>query len=272
MEPTKLSTMEQHGIKLSSIDKIPAYLRCAHCSGIVVDPQELSCCHALSCAVCISTKSILCPKCKKPFDSKEAVIPKRMINEQKAKCAFNCGFESSVSEVRAHAVKCGEREFHCAVPGCDFKSKKGLFIEHLKGIHTKVLISSLRNKETESGPDDVIGDRENSKGFVAKIGSSGKYYCGQALDVVECKCCNGECGPESGCNCSACMKLDLAARKLPKGFLVNGDGAIAQLQPGTEIYICGRKLMSSSDLRCSLKKMCKACSNLNICIKRYSAD
>ncbi|XP_074029211.1 E3 ubiquitin-protein ligase HERC2 [Leptinotarsa decemlineata] len=48
--------------------------------------------------------------------------------------------------------------------------------------------------------------RLNSAGVTAKQGELGKYYCGQR--VLTCTCCDGICGPHSGCNCQPCQKLD----------------------------------------------------------------
>ncbi|KAL1491483.1 hypothetical protein ABEB36_012074 [Hypothenemus hampei] len=46
----------------------------------------------------------------------------------------------------------------------------------------------------------------NSAGVLAKEGEFGKFYCGQR--VLTCTCCDGICGPQSGCNCHPCQKLD----------------------------------------------------------------
>ncbi|KAJ8681467.1 hypothetical protein QAD02_017254 [Eretmocerus hayati] len=46
----------------------------------------------------------------------------------------------------------------------------------------------------------------NSAGVVARKGESGHYYCN--LRVLSCPCCDGICGPQSGCNCGPCQKLD----------------------------------------------------------------
>ncbi|XP_034934449.1 E3 ubiquitin-protein ligase HERC2 [Chelonus insularis] len=46
----------------------------------------------------------------------------------------------------------------------------------------------------------------NSAGVIARKGDSGHYYCN--LDVLTCPCCDGICGPQSGCNCVPCQKLD----------------------------------------------------------------
>lgn len=37
-------------------------------------------------------------------------------------------------------------------------------------------------------------------------GETGKYYCG--MKVLTCSCCDGHCGPDNGCNCLPCQKLD----------------------------------------------------------------
>ncbi|KAJ2946601.1 hypothetical protein O0L34_g12657 [Tuta absoluta] len=45
----------------------------------------------------------------------------------------------------------------------------------------------------------------NSAGVTAKLGDSGKYYCG--LRILTCTCCDGLCGPHSGCACGPCSAL-----------------------------------------------------------------
>ncbi|XP_011304625.1 E3 ubiquitin-protein ligase HERC2 [Fopius arisanus] len=46
----------------------------------------------------------------------------------------------------------------------------------------------------------------NAAGVVSRKGDSGHYYC--SLRVLSCLCCDGICGPQSGCNCGPCQKLD----------------------------------------------------------------
>ena len=46
------------------------------------------------------------------------------------------------------------------------------------------------------------------------------------------------------CNCVACMKLDIEARKLGKGYLVNNEGFTAR-KGTTGKYYCGRKIGNS---------------------------
>ncbi|XP_041973907.1 probable E3 ubiquitin-protein ligase HERC2 [Aricia agestis] len=45
----------------------------------------------------------------------------------------------------------------------------------------------------------------NGAGITAKLGDSGKYYCG--LRILTCTCCDGLCGPHSGCACAPCSAL-----------------------------------------------------------------
>lgn len=38
-------------------------------------------------------------------------------------------------------------------------------------------------------------------------GETGHYYCG--MRVLTCPCCDGICGPQTGCSCVPCQKLDV---------------------------------------------------------------
>ena len=51
----------------------------------------------------------------------------------------------------------------------------------------------------------------NIEGALAKKGSTGRYYCGR--HVLSCPCCDGNCGPNNGCSCPACQKLDQEERE-----------------------------------------------------------
>lgn len=48
---------------------------------------------------------------------------------------------------------------------------------------------------------DRIARTVNTSGRQSRIGQSGKYYCGGRLEGRGCPCCDGYCGPDSGCNC-----------------------------------------------------------------------
>lgn len=117
--------------------------------------------------------------------------------------------------------------------------------------------------------DDRIETATNRAGRRARLGSTGKYYCDGRLDGTRCSCCNGRCGPSNGCNCSACMQLDVQKRKLPRGWLVNRDGASARctsVTPGK--FYCGRMVMQDdrrTDGYCGPTngEQCLACRRLN---------
>ena len=78
-----------------------------------------------------------------------------------------------------------------------------------------------------------VCDLMNEKGYRARLGQTGKFYCGQTER-------NTTCGPSTGYNCVACMKLDLKMRKLPSGWLVNRVGASVQLSARGKFH-CGRR-------------------------------
>ncbi|CAG7818352.1 unnamed protein product [Allacma fusca] len=46
----------------------------------------------------------------------------------------------------------------------------------------------------------------NAAGITARKGENGHYYCG--MKVLTCPCCDGICGPQTGCNCGPCQRLD----------------------------------------------------------------
>ena len=100
----------------------------------------------------------------------------------------------------------------------------------------------LKAKRSLVKTRDIIGSTTNSFGRTARVGASGKYYCGGPLNT-NCGCCDGSCGPTTGCNCSGCMELDLAARCLPSGYLVNKEGRVAKLSSNGNVY-CGSKVMN----------------------------
>ena len=64
---------------------------------------------------------------------------------------------------------------------------------------------------------DINKEREkkNAYGRTSRFGDVQRYYCGGKLET-NCDCCDGNCGPDDGCNCKACMKLDIESRFLGK--------------------------------------------------------
>jgi hypothetical protein len=118
-------------------------------------------------------------------------------------------------------------------------------------------------------PDDRLEKTRNKFGRYARLGSTGKFYCGGELDGFRCSCCNGKCGVSNGCNCSGCMLLDVQKKQLPHGWLVNRDGASARRSgDGSEKFYCGRMVMTHdtrTDGYCGPTngEQCVACQRLN---------
>ena len=127
-----------------------------------------------------------------------------------------------------------------------------------------IQVDGLRNDDEI----DPILTRINSRGYTARLGKTGKYYCTHELRS-KCFCCNGHCGPTNGCNCYSCMELDVKSRKLPKGFLVNRYGFVSRISPETDKFYCGRIYTQRSlghDGYCGPTNgpNCKACANLDM--------
>ena len=122
---------------------------------------------------------------------------------------------------------------------------------------------------SDNSSDNRIEATHNMFGRVARLGASGKFYCGGQLDGFRCRCCNGQCGPGTGCNCSGCMLLDVQKRQLPRGWLVNREGAPARC--GTDapgVFYCGRRVLTDNprtDGYCGPTSgdHCAACEKLN---------
>ncbi|CAH0405793.1 unnamed protein product [Chilo suppressalis] len=68
--------------------------------------------------------------------------------------------------------------------------------------HCTLFNSLLQDREIYF---DATNGLVNSAGVTAKLGESGKYYCG--LRILTCTCCDGLCGPHSGCACAPCTAL-----------------------------------------------------------------
>eukprot|EP01105_Mastigella_eilhardi_P025641 TRINITY_DN7038_c0_g1_i1.p1 TRINITY_DN7038_c0_g1~~TRINITY_DN7038_c0_g1_i1.p1 ORF type:complete len:475 (-),score=139.69 TRINITY_DN7038_c0_g1_i1:84-1508(-) len=52
--------------------------------------------------------------------------------------------------------------------------------------------------------------RTNASGLEAHQGTTGRWYCGRPDGGCRCGNCDGQCGPNNGCNCEDCLKLDTA--------------------------------------------------------------
>ena len=95
-----------------------------------------------------------------------------------------------------------------------------------------------------------------------RISTNGKYYCGGSLGTY-CSCCDGNCGPDNGCNCLSCMRMDVESRGLPRGWLINEEGKPTQLIGSG--FRCGGRSNSYSEKA----PYCAPCKKLNDAIERY---
>ena len=109
-------------------------------------------------------------------------------------------------------------------------------------------------------PEDLS---HNRRGAQVTLAENNKFYCGEPL--LDCRCCDGRCGPSSGCNCPDCMLLDVAARGLPRGHLVNRDGEISQ-RAANGHYYCGKTVSGGlgAPFSCAAvgERQCRACRSL----------
>lgn len=129
-------------------------------------------------------------------------------------------------------------EYRSYLESLEFFKKKHFYLDVVQAAPTANSADSITF-------DDRIEETRNIFGRGARLGSTGKFYCTGRLDGFRCSCCNGQCGPTNGCNCSGCMLLDVQKRKLSRGWLVNSDGASARCSPEepTKFY-CGRRVMT----------------------------
>nr|CAD7262173.1 unnamed protein product [Timema shepardi] len=98
---------------------------------------------------------------------------------------------------------------------------------------------------------------------------SGHYYCG--LRVLTCPCCDGICGPNTGCNCPACQRLDQeeAARTELRGTtplpsLPQIDSWTWGPQPSV-----GQLKMSMRSLNFEQKELCYEAANSTLSATRF---
>eukprot|EP01102_Stenamoeba_stenopodia_P009917 TRINITY_DN2947_c0_g1_i1.p1 TRINITY_DN2947_c0_g1~~TRINITY_DN2947_c0_g1_i1.p1 ORF type:complete len:275 (+),score=28.26 TRINITY_DN2947_c0_g1_i1:375-1199(+) len=91
----------------------------------------------------------------------------------------------------------------------------------------------------------------NDHHVLATQSPSGKFYCGR-VGLLHCRCCDGRCGPNNGCNCPSCARLDRAVNSfrdlqqtmttttVAETSVINGDGIPARKGTSGKFY-CGRR-------------------------------
>ena len=242
------STLEEDAVILQSNE-----FQCGICLEIAKNAVEMRCCHQLFCERCIS-RVPQCPTCRtRPIQVLKSCVVRRLISRIPTKC-MDCGGLFERGNMGEHKARCPRKVVKCIGHGCRFEGiGPDSLVEHMIAKHWEAL---ARNSTRIFDPPlplesiscqlpllaDLVEVTHNSRGARVNIGDTGKYYCGQKM--LTCPCCNdqgrnGACGPHSGCNCLECMELDVRARRLPRGYLVNGDGMIAKLAEDGQFY-CNR--------------------------------
>ena len=229
--------------------KVEENLLCSICLEYCTDPVESSCCSQLYCSACTDPLDKNCPMCRQGCDFKKSVLARRMIDMIGTECMY-CGYKCCRGDLSDHFKKCEQVTVSCPIEDCGAVVRQSDLFEHLASTHKDecknrfddiINLFKVKNDLATDTLTHSVGTLRNSRGAQARLGATGKYYCGRELDGPKCYCCNGLCGISNGCNCSSCMQLDLKGRSMPKGWLVNRDGYAAR-KSGKKYY-CGRNVM-----------------------------
>lgn len=264
---------------------------CLEVAEAVVECQD---CHQIFCEAC--TRNLrTCPMCRHaPFRVHINGYLRRVIaNLPMGPCPHGCGAQLTRGSLDDHQRTCPYAISSCPATGCDFKGNRAAQLSHVVSCHAETLFRALPSifqtttqptpPTPPSGPTppprnttlllDPIATTTNSRGRQARLGTTGGYYCGGHLDVY-CQCCDGQCGPTNGCRCTSCMELTVRSRGLPRGYLVNREGATARRYRDQGKFYCGRAVMPfafGSDGYCGPTNgnNCDACNKLDRSYQAY---
>jgi hypothetical protein len=242
------------------------YLKCVVCFEFSREAVECLQCGNIFCKFCVM--DIKCPLCRNTSSYKDSNFARRIINSIPIKCE-QCGEMSNKGNISTHVKICPDRKYLCKLSGCSFEGKKEEFHKHIISDENH-LIESLNDfdKNHVDNKNNFLGllhSRTNALGKTSRRGSSGKFYCGEKSDIV-CPTCDGMCGPNSGCQCSYCMKLDMEFYNLPAGFTLNHDGNICKFIENQ--FFCGNRMGNNF---CTPDygscQPCSRISNLSVLVK-----
>lgn len=196
-------------------------LICPICLDYSENPVNATCCEAIYCKECSKGLSA-CSMCRAKCEFKESLFAKRLINTIEDQC--ECGYKCSRGDMNEHKKKCERLFTACPIDKCKKKLKRTDCFEHIAKEHQIEMMQKMdsvlqvfQNKKEEKlnvafqaseasktkvavTNTKTIDEMKNKFGWMARLGSSGKYYCGKRLDGPRCACCNGFCGPVSGCS------------------------------------------------------------------------
>lgn len=258
-------------------DQLLETLKCPICLGYAQDPLGCNYCHNLFCQKCITEedktmKISKCPMCQNEPSYKESLFAKRLVdNIILVPCPNNCNISISRTDLKEHFKICENRVMKCNL--CEFTGRKTEFIEHVYKTHESELIERFDKSDINS--KKMI----NKNGQQIYIGTNGKFYCKQKSDV-KCKCCDGNCGPDNGCNCSAYMKTHCQMLNLQQGMLINNCGIPSKLYQNNLFY-CGRTfkfrtgflfIKHFTDAVCLPPSQCEECLILTQIQKYYLSE
>ncbi|KAJ3080664.1 hypothetical protein HK100_010090 [Physocladia obscura] len=225
-----------------------------------------------------------CPSCRAvPFEPRASRALARLLADTTAPCV-QCGARVATASRLAHGKNdCAARSGAAAVcpnAACAFAAAAAAaadgappMLDHLLRAHTDDVLRATaalyraRRLDALAASNRLVDadpcrPRLNAKGGLARLGSSGRFYCGAPLPT-NCRCCDGFCGPDSGHNCPECHDLDVVVKRLPNAFILNADGFACRVDPraGNNLYYCGRKISRASSDYCSCDsaRQCRAC-------------
>ena len=165
---------------------------CPICFELAEDAVETSCCHHVFCQPCLHLVQVdgkPCPQCRQNFTSIVSHVSRRIIGNIPVECNYQgCTLRIGKSELKAHQAKCPHRQFKC--PGCMFQGRKNGFAQHLAKDHADLVVQNAAKvfenpgaaEQKENQKEDRINARLSAAGRRCRLGSSGKFYCGAALN------------------------------------------------------------------------------------------
>ena len=220
-------------------------LKCPICLDYCEDPVNSTCCESIFCKKCIQGMSN-CAMCRKKCQFQESTFARRLVNLIETNC--ECGYKFPRGNLEDHKKRCKKNLVECPIKNCNKQIMRSDCFEHISRHHPDEMMPKVdsvlqvfKGVANQSVNTISINECVNRNGSTARLGSTGKYYCGKKLDGPKCNCCDNYCGLSTGCNCSACMELDIKARNLPRGWLVNKQGFVAR--KSGRLFYCGRLVL-----------------------------
>ncbi|PAA59567.1 hypothetical protein BOX15_Mlig009760g1 [Macrostomum lignano] len=302
----KLESQVSLDMRENDSKQLLAFLNCAKCRDLACDAVETHCCRVLLCAKCLEQRASQCPKCSEPCSASPCHLARRLIGMQPW-CCSECGKETNRSEQTDHLLICPQRVRSCPASGCSFTGLTDSFIDHLIQEHKDALMKEVdklfppvkrQRRSSDSSESSNDSDSSRRRAMVlryqryrermhdsairersrVRLAVTGKNYCTGPLNGPPCNCCDGRCGPDNGCNCVDCMRLDLASFNISRPLtLINREGAVARISLQAAKFYCGRAVMGSdprTDGFCGPNdgNNCHACYKLDQQLRNRYAD